>query len=181
MLLSALLFLKLLFFFAPQDQAEFPASIYDYKVTALDGTEIDFGTFRGKKILIVNTASECGYTPQYAALEKLHKAHPDNLVIVGFPANDFGRQEPGSNKEIAAFCKQNYGVTFPMAEKITVKGDEMAPIYRWLTDRRLNGVRDSKVKWNFQKYLIDETGRLVEIFNSAVKPDSPEMLSAIRD
>ena len=181
MFLSTLLLFKLLFFFAPQEQTEVPASIYDFKVTALDGTEIDFGAFRGKKILIVNTASKCGYTPQYEALEKLHKAYPKDLVIVGFPANDFGRQEPGSNLEIAAFCKQNYGVTFPMAEKITVKGDEMAPIYRWLTDRKLNGVRDSKVKWNFQKYLIDQNGKLVEIFSSAVKPDSPEMLSAIRD
>jgi glutathione peroxidase len=179
MTLTALLLFKLLFFFAPEKKSDIPASIYDFKVAALDGSQIDFAAFKGKKILIVNTASECGYTPQYEALEKLYKERKDNLVVIGFPANDFGRQEPGSNEEIGAFCKKNYGVTFPMAAKISVKGDEKAPIYRWLTEKSYNGFQDSKVKWNFQKYLIDEQGKLIAIFAPAIKPDSPEVLAAI--
>jgi glutathione peroxidase len=178
MTLTVLLFFKLFFFFTPNEKAV-PKSIYDFKVTALDGGKIDFSAYKGKKILIVNTASECGYTPQYEALQKLYEGHKDNLVIVGFPANDFGKQEPGTNAEIGAFCQKNYGVTFPMAAKISVKGNEMAPIYHWLTEKEYNHYADSKVKWNFQKYLIDEEGKLVAVFLSAVKPDSPEMLTAI--
>jgi len=177
-MLATLLLFKFLFFFAPKEKA-IPASIYDFQVTALDGGTIDFAGFKGKKILIVNTASECGYTPQYAGLQKLYESHKDNLVVVGFPANDFGKQEPGSNAEIGAFCQKNYGVTFTMASKISVKGKEMAPIYHWLTEQRYNKHSDSKVKWNFQKYLIDEQGRLVAVFPSSVKPDSPELLAAI--
>lgn len=180
MMLSALLLFKFLFFFAPKEPAgDVPASIYDYKVESLDGGSIDFAQFKGKKILIVNTASKCGYTHQYAGLEKLYEAHKENLVIVGFPANDFGWQEPGSNKQIGEFCQKNYGVSFPMAAKISVKGDEKAPIYRWLTSKAYNKYQDSKVKWNFQKYLIDEQGRLVKVFLSGVEPDSPELLAAI--
>ncbi len=179
MTLSVLLLFKMLFLFTPKDAADVPPVIYDFKVAALDGGEIDFSKFRGKKILIVNTASECGYTPQYEGLEKLHQGRPDKLVIVGFPTNDFGGQEPGSNSQIAAFCKKNYGVSFPMAAKISVRGDDMAPIYRWLTEKAQNGVTDSKVKWNFQKYLIDEKGRLMEVFSSSVKPDSKELLTAL--
>ncbi len=178
MTLTVLLFFKLFFFFPPKENTV-PQSIYDFKVTALDGSKIDFAAYKGKKILIVNTASECGYTPQYEALEKLYEAHKDKLMIVGFPANDFGKQEPGTNDEISAFCKKNYGVTFPMAAKITVKGDDMAPIYRWLTEKEHNHYADSKVKWNFQKYLINEEGALVAVFPSAVKPDSEEVLAAI--
>lgn len=145
----------------------------------LTGGTIDFATFKGKKILIVNTASECGYTPQYEGLQTLYEKHKEKLVVVGFPTNNFGGQEPGTNEEIAGFCKKNYGVTFPMAAKISVKGDDMAPIYRWLTEKDYNGYQSSNVKWNFNKYLIDENGRLIGVFGSKVKPDSQELLDAI--
>ncbi len=174
-------FTMLLFFsflFAPQ-QEQVPASIYDFKVTALNGGTIDFSQFKGKKILIVNTASKCGFTPQYDALEALSKKYKDKLVIVGFPANNFLFQEPGSNEKIATFCKENYGVTFPMAAKVSVKGSKMAPIYRWLTEKKYNGFEDTHVKWNFQKYLIDENGRLISSFSPATPPDSPEIIALI--
>jgi glutathione peroxidase len=167
------------FFFAPKPESDIPKSIYDFKVTALDGTTIDFSQFKGKKILIVNTASKCGFTPQYEALEKLYEKYKGKLVIVGFPANNFFYQEPGSNEKIATFCQKNYGVTFPMAAKISVKGKSMAPIYRWLTEKIYNAYEDSHVKWNFQKYLINEKGKLVHIFYSSTTPDSPEVIAAI--
>ncbi len=159
--------------------ADVPKSIYDFKVTSLDGGTIDFAKFKGKKILIVNTASKCGYTPQYEALEKISKKYKSKLVIVGFPANNFGAQEPGSNNEIAEFCKKNYGVSFSMAAKISVKGEDMAPIYRWLTQKANNGFQDSEVKWNFQKYIINEKGQLTNVFMSAATPDSKEVEAAI--
>lgn len=154
-------------------------TIYQFKVEALDGSKIDFAQFKGKKILIVNTASECGYTPQYEGLEKLYKANKGKLVIVGFPANNFGAQEPGTNKEIAGFCKKNYGVSFPMAAKISVKGADQAAIYKWLTQKALNGVQDAEVKWNFHKFLIDENGNLIAVFPSAVKPEGAEIKAAL--
>jgi glutathione peroxidase len=153
--------------------------IYKFKVQSLDGGIIDFADFRGKKILIVNTASECGDTPQYKDLEQLYKTYKDKLVIVGFPANDFGAQEPGSNEDIKAFCEKNYGVTFPMAAKISVKGDHMAPIYQWLISKEKNGVMDSDIKWNFTKFLIDENGRLITKFDTKVEPMSPEILNKL--
>jgi glutathione peroxidase len=176
-----IIFLNFLFF-APSYKpftGEMPKSIYDFKVEALDGGTIDFSQFKGKKILIVNTASECGYTPQYEDLEKLYKKYKDRLVIVGFPANNFGSQEPGSNSEIASFCKKNYGVTFPMAAKISTTGDDMAVIYHWLTEEKYNGYKNTSVKWNFQKYLLDEEGKLVAMFPSKVKPMSEEVIAAI--
>jgi glutathione peroxidase len=180
MKLAMLFFLKYLFFSAaPAGGNDIPKTIYGFKVPGLEGGEINFEQFKGKKILIVNTASECGFTPQYEGLEKLYQANKDKLVIVGFPANDFGAQEPGSNAEIAGFCKKNYGVTFPMAAKIAVKGAQMADLYRWLTHKEYNGYSDSEVKWNFQKYLLDEQGKLIAVFPSAVAPDSQELLSAI--
>ncbi|QQV03977.1 MULTISPECIES: glutathione peroxidase [Chryseobacterium] len=146
-------------------------SIYDYKVDALEeGKTINFADFKGKKILIVNTASECGYTPQYADLEKISKDYAEKLVVVGFPANNFGGQEPGSNVEIGAFCQKNYGVTFPLASKVSVKGDDTAPIFKYLSDKNLNGVKDTDIQWNFTKFLIDENGKLIESFPSKVKP-----------
>lgn len=145
-------------------------TIYDYKVESLEGEEINFADFKGKKILIVNTASECGFTPQYADLEKLYEQYKDKLVIVGFPANNFGGQEPGTNKEIGAFCQKNYGVTFPMAAKVSVKGDDTAPIFKFLTEKELNGVKNSEILWNFTKFLIDENGKLIDSFVSSVKP-----------
>lgn len=157
-----------------------PASIYDFKVEALDGSIIDFSKFKGKKILIVNTASKCGYTPQYEGLEKLYEQYKDKLVIVGFPSNNFLFQEPGSNANIAEFCKKNYGVTFLMAAKIDVKGRSTHPIYAWLTQKQYNKFDNSVVKWNFQKYLIDEKGNLVNMFAPSVEPMSPEIVNAIK-
>jgi glutathione peroxidase len=150
-------------------------SIYDFKVEGLTGGTIDFADFKGKKILIVNTASKCGFTPQYKALQELYEKYKDHLVIVGFPANNFLSQEPGSNETINEFCKKNYGVTFPMAAKISVKGKSMVPIYKWLCNKSENGVMDAKVKWNFNKFLLDENGVLIAKYNSKVKPMSEEI------
>lgn len=154
-------------------------SIYQFTVAGLDGGTIDFASFKGKKILVVNTASECGYTPQYKDLEALYQRYKEKLVIVGFPANNFGGQEPGSNEEIKSFCQKNYGVSFPMAAKVSVKGDDMAPIYQWLTSKALNHVMDADVKWNFNKFLIDEQGRLLTKFESRVTPLSDEITSML--
>lgn len=151
-------------------------TIYEYKVTDINGDEFDFSTLKGKKILVVNTASKCGFTPQYEGLEKLYEKYKDqNFVIVGFPSNDFGEQEPGTDEEIASFCKLNYGVSFPMMSKISVKGDSIAPIYQFLTMKELNGKKNSTVKWNFQKYLINEDGTLHDYFYSITVPDSKKI------
>ncbi|MCG7281226.1 glutathione peroxidase [Chryseobacterium taklimakanense] len=145
-------------------------TIYDYKVESLDGGEINFADYKGKKILVVNTASECGFTPQYADLEKVYQQYKDKVVIVGFPANNFGGQEPGTNAEIGAFCQKNYGVTFPMAAKVSVKGDDTAPIFKYLTEKELNGVKNTAILWNFTKFLLDENGKLIDTFISTTKP-----------
>lgn len=145
-------------------------TIYDYKVESLDGGTISFADFKGKKILVVNTASECGFTPQYSDLEQLYEKYKDKLVIVGFPANNFGGQEPGSNEEIGAFCKKNFGVTFPMAAKVSVKGEDTAPIFLFLTEKELNGVRNTNILWNFTKFLLDENGKLIDSFKSTTNP-----------
>ncbi|MEO6583132.1 MAG: glutathione peroxidase [Ferruginibacter sp.] len=150
-------------------------AVYQFSVAGLEGETIDFNSFKGKKILVVNTASACGYTPQYKELEALYQQYKNKLVVVGFPANDFGGQEPGTNQDIKAFCQKNYGVTFPMAAKITVKGNEMAPIYQWLTSKEKNGVLDAEIKWNFNKFLIDENGKLIAYFPSKITPLSPEI------
>lgn len=154
-------------------------SIYDFKVESLDGGIIDFADFKGKKILIVNTASKCGFTPQYEELETLYKKYKDRLVIVGFPANNFFSQEPGTNADIEQFCKKNYGVSFPMAAKISVKGTSIAPIYSWLTNKSENGIMNAKVSWNFNKFLLDEHGKLIGHFKSKVKPMSEEIISKL--
>lgn len=153
-------------------------SVYDFKVPALEQGEIDFSQYKGKKILIVNTASECGYTPQYKQLEELYKSFGDKLVVVGFPANNFGGQEPGSNKDIAAFCERNYGVSFPMAEKVSVKGNDQSDLFKWLTTAE-NPDFTGEIKWNFEKFLIDENGKLIRRFRSGTEPMSEEMISAI--
>lgn len=146
-------------------------SVYDFKVPGLDGNTIDLAKYKGKKLLIVNTASKCGYTPQYADLEKLYVKYQDKLVIIGFPANNFHQQEPGSNAEISEFCTKNYGVTFPMAEKVSVVGDSIAPIFKYLTDEAHKlGVADPVIGWNFTKFLVDENGKLIAVFPSKVKP-----------
>jgi glutathione peroxidase len=146
-------------------------SFYDLTATTIDGKEFKFSELKGKKVLIVNTASKCGYTPQYEDLEALYKTYKDkNLVIIGFPANNFMKQEPGSNSEIKEFCTKNYGVSFMMMEKISVKGDDMHLVYQWLTQKAKNSKMDSAVKWNFQKYMIDEKGELVDVAYSNEKP-----------
>lgn len=150
-------------------------SIYDFKVPGLNGDTIDFAAFKGKKILIVNTASKCGFTPQYKELEALYEKYKDRLVIVGFPANNFFSQEPGSNEKIREFCAKNYGVSFPMAAKISVKGRNIAPIYKWLCNKEENAVMDAKITWNFNKFLLDEKGMIIAKFNSRVSPMSDEI------
>ena len=147
-------------------------TIYQFKVPAIDGGTIDFSKFKGKKILVVNTASQCGYTPQYEGLEKLYTEYGDKLVIVGFPANNFGGQEPGTNEEIKTFCSSKYNVTFPMAAKVSVKETDVAPIYQWLTQKEKNGVLDANISWNFNKFLLDENGNLLQHFSSKVEPNS---------
>lgn len=150
-------------------------TIYDFKVPGFDG-EIDFAAFKGKKILIVNTASQCGNTPQYKDLETLYQQHKDQLVIVGFPANNFGGQEPGSNEEIKAFCSSKYAVTFPMAEKISVKGDDTHELYKYLKEEAAKKGLTDPVIWNFGKFLVNEKGELIATFSPKTSPSSPEIL-----
>jgi len=155
-------------------------SFYDFKVKTLSGEEFDLSDLKGKKVLVVNTASKCGLTPQYKDLEALYNKYKDrNFVVIGFPANNFMNQEPGTNEEIAEFCEANYGVSFPMMEKISVKGDDQHPLYTWLTTEKLNGKMDSEVKWNFQKYMIDEKGNLVGVIPPKEKPDSEKIINWI--
>lgn len=154
-------------------------SIHRFKVESLDGGTIDFAAFKGKMILIVNTASQCGYTPQYAELQQLYEKYKDKLVVVGFPANNFGGQEPGTNAEIKNFCQKNYGVTFPMAAKVSVKGDDIAPIFKWLTNKSENGVMDATIRWNFNKFLLNEKGELVAYFPSSTKPLSSDITAKL--
>lgn len=153
---------------------------YDFKMKSINGEMIDFSKYKGKKVLIVNTASECGYTKQYKDLEELHKTHGDKVVVLGFPSNNFGGQEPGSNEEIASFCQKNFGVSFQLFEKVDVKGDNACELYKWLADKSLNGWNDQSPKWNFNKYLIDENGQLVKYFASNVKPMSEEIISSLK-
>lgn len=156
-------------------------SIYQFKVKDIKGNEFDLASLKGKKVMIVNTASECGLTPQYKQLEELFKVYKNsNFVIIGFPANNFGAQEPGSNEQIASFCSLNYGVTFPMMSKISVKGDDMHPLYHFLTEKSKNGLQDSEVKWNFQKYLIDEKGHLVQVVDPRTLPNDESIIKWIK-
>jgi glutathione peroxidase len=169
-MLKVLLVAAVMLFSAP------PTSIYDFKVKGLEGGSIDFSTFKGKKVLIVNTASKCGYTPQYAELQQLQDAYKDKLVVIGFPANNFGQQEPGTNAEIGEFCKKNYGVTFTMAEKVSVTGDDIHPLFKYLTEEaRKLGAEEPIIKWNFTKFLVDEKGKLVAVYRSKVKPMDVEI------
>jgi len=153
-----------------------PSGVYDFKVPGLDGKTIDLAQFKGKKIMIVNTASKCGYTPQYADLEKLYNEYKDKLVIIGFPANNFHQQEPGTNAEISEFCTRNFGVTFPMAEKVDVVGDNIAPIFKYLTDEAHKiGVADPVIGWNFTKFILDEKGKLIAVIPSKVRPTDEQV------
>jgi glutathione peroxidase len=145
-------------------------SIYSIKINSLQGQPLDLASFEGKKILFVNVASKCGFTPQYRELQELYDTYKDNLVVIGVPCNQFGRQEPGNSDEIAEFCQINYGVSFPITEKIDVSGSNQHPLYEWLTKKHINGKQNSSVKWNFQKYLIDEKGEFLDYFYSITKP-----------
>lgn len=175
---STLFFSMILFSFAAFSQKSF----YDFKVKDIEGKEFNLSSLKGKKVLVVNTASKCGNTPQYADLEKLYKEYGNQkFVIIGFPANNFGAQEPGTNKEISSFCTKNYGVTFPMMSKISVKGADMHPLYKWLTSKKENGVMDSEVTWNFQKYMIDENGKLVGMVDPKVKPYDEKILNWLKN
>ncbi len=163
----------------PSDAKTMSTSFYQFTVNSLDGKPVSLEQFRGKKIIVLNVASKCGYTPQYADWEKYYAENKEKVVVLGFPSNDFLSQEPGSAEEIAAFCQKNYGVSFPMFEKVHVKGDDTAPLYRWLSDPVQNGWNSQEPSWNFCKYLINEKGELTHFFASKVKPDSPEFLSAL--
>jgi glutathione peroxidase len=156
-------------------------TIYQFKVKDLSGKEFDFASLKGKKIMIVNTASKCGNTPQYKDLEAIYEKYKSkNFIIIGFPANNFGAQEPGTNTEIATFCQKNYGVTFPMMSKISVKGKDIDKVYQFLTQKAKNGVQDSEVEWNFQKYLINEKGQLEKVIAPQVSPTDASILSWIK-
>jgi glutathione peroxidase len=155
-------------------------SVHQFKVDDIDGNIFDLSSLKGKKVMIVNTASKCGLTPQYEQLEAVYNMYKDsNFTIIGFPANNFMGQEPGSNEEIAEFCLKNYGVSFPMMSKISVKGKDMHELYQFLTESDLNGLEDNDVKWNFQKYLIDEEGKLVKVINPTTLPDDQEIIDWI--
>ena len=150
-------------------------SIYDIEINSLQGKPINLSLFKGKKILFVNVASKCGFTPQYKELQKLHNLYEESLVVIGVPCNQFGKQEPGNSTEINEFCQVNYGVSFLITEKISVKGKEQHPLYRWLTDKNENGRKNSSVKWNFQKYLISEDGELIDYYYSMTSPTSSKI------
>ena len=191
----ALLACGLMLLFSCQNQAQTPKpakatsktkamaaeNIYQFKVQDLYGNEFDFSSLKGKKVIVVNTASKCGLTPQYKDLEALYEQYKDKgLVIVGFPANNFASQEPGTKEEIATFCQKNYGVSFPMMDKVSVKGADMAPLYKFLTQKSKNGVQDSEVEWNFQKYLINEKGELVKVISPKTLVTDPEVMDWVK-
>ena len=162
-----------------QPSNEVKSSFYNLMFKSIEGDEVSMSEFKGKYILLVNVASECGYTSQYTELQALHKQYKEKLVVIGYPCNQFGGQEPGGTEEIKSFCKKNYGVTFLLSEKIDVKGSNQHEIYNWLTDKNLNEIKSSSVKWNFQKYLISDEGELIDVFYSSTKPNSSKITSYI--
>ena len=164
----------LVFIFAFMLIAPAVSPVYEFKLKTIDGDAFSLAKYKGKKVLVVNTASKCGYTPQYAELQKLADLYKDKLVVVGFPANNFANQDPGANSEIKTFCQKNFGVTFPLSEKVSVKGDDISPLFKYLTEAP-NPDFTGEIKWNFEKFLIDENGKLIHRFRSPVKPLSPEI------
>lgn len=164
----------------PENAVQMQPSIHSLSYTDIRGENVSLSSFKGKKIMIVNTASECGFTPQYKQLQELYQLYQNKLVIIGFPANDFGQQEPGENNDILQFCEKNYGVTFPLSEKITVKGKGISPVFAWLTQKEQNGKMDAEVKWNFTKFLLDEDGRLLAKFDSQVTPLDEDILEYLK-
>ncbi len=178
--MKTLLFI-LLISISASNLSQIPNSFYEFKMKSIEGDLISFDQFKGKKVLLVNVASKCGFTPQYEDLQKLHELYGNKVAVLGFPANNFGNQEPGSNEDIALFCSANYGVSFQMFEKISVKGDDMDPLYQWLSNEKYNGWNNEAPSWNFCKYLVDEEGKLVAFFPSKVKPLSDELLAKINE
>ncbi len=172
--IAAILVLSAFTFVSPVE------SIYAFKAKSIEGKEIKFSDYKGKKILVVNTASKCGFTPQYEALQKVSEQYKDKLVVIGFPCNQFGGQEPGTETEIQEFCKARYGVTFPLSAKVDVKGDNISPIYKWLCNKSENGVLDATIAWNFNKFLLDENGKMIAYFPSKVKPDDDDILKYLK-
>jgi glutathione peroxidase len=170
-----------MFSFLSKTNAQITSSLYDVKfsINSLVGDQINFSDFKGKKVLFVNVASKCGFTPQYKELQELSEKYKEKLVVIGLPCNQFGEQEPGTSNEIATFCEKNYGVKFLITEKINVKGDNQHPIYKWLTNKTENGKVDVGVKWNFQKYLIDEDGKIIDYFMSTTKPLSTKIIDLL--
>ena len=162
----------------PAETTAAPASVYDFTVKSIDGKDVKLSQYKGKKLLIVNTASKCGFTPQYKELEELSKKYGNKVVVLGFPSNSF-KQELTSNSEVASFCEKNYGVTFPLFETVAVKGDDAAPLYKYLSDKSKNGAVSDAPSWNFCKYLVDEKGHVVKFYNSKVTPLSPELVADI--
>jgi glutathione peroxidase len=157
-------------------------SVYDYTLTDIDGKAVNLGNFKGKVLVLVNVASKCGLTPQYEQIESFYESWKDkNVVVLGFPANNFMGQEPGSNEEIKTFCSTKYGVTFPMFSKISVKGDDMHPLYQYLTKKELNGWHEGEVSWNFQKFLINKEGKLVKVFSPRTQVTSEEFLNGVKE
>lgn len=154
------------------------SSVYDFQLKTIDGKDFSLAQFKGKKVLVVNTASKCGYTPQYADLQKLAVLYKDKVIVVGFPENNFANQDPGSNSEIHTFCQKNYGVTFPLSEKVSVKGDSIAPLFKYLTEAP-NPDFTGDIKWNFEKFLIDENGKLIRRYRSPVKPLDTAITNAL--
>ncbi len=182
MKIKYLILLAIVSLFVTNSFAQTKGNLYSFKVTDINGKTFDMSTLKGKKVLLVNVASKCGLTPQYADLQKLYLAYKDSgLQIIGFPANNFLKQEPGTNEEIKEFCTKNYSVTFPIMSKISVKGDDIAPIYQWLTQKSENGFLEAPVAWNFQKFLINENGELVDFVAPKEKPDCAKILNWIRN
>ena len=166
--------------FETKNIKESPMSIYDISINSIDGNKLNLEDFKGKYILFVNVASNCGFTRQYKDLQQLFDENSDKLVVVGVPCNQFGAQEPGSEKEISIFCSEKYDVTFPMTEKISVRGTNQHPLYKWLTSKQQNGIKNSSVKWNFQKYLVDKDGNLIDYWYSLTSPMSSKITNYIK-
>jgi glutathione peroxidase len=178
--MKTLLSISILIIMSINIHAQERKTFFDFSVTAIDGSEFPLSSLKGKKVLVVNTASKCGHTPQYAKLEELYQKYLErNFTVVGFPANNFMNQEPGSDEEILEFCQVNYGVSFPMMSKIPVKGDDIAPVYKWLTRKSENGVMDAPIKWNFQKFLINEDGTLAGMIPPGESPLSEKIINWI--
>ena len=174
------IFMATLFSKSKPSEAIVDTSIYDIKINGLNGKPLELSKFKGKHILFVNVASKCGFTPQYKDLQELYESYQDKLTVIGVPCNQFGKQEPGNAKEIESFCEINYGVSFPITEKIDVKGSSQHPLYAWLTQKELNGKTNSKVKWNFQKYLVDPQGQFVDYYFSMTSPTSSKITKHLK-